>query len=191
MNEQADITGLLQAARQGDEQAQERLLPMLYRELHALAHRQLHGAPGGPRTLCTTALVHEAFLRLAAQDDISFRDRAHFLGYSARVMRSIVVDQARRRQAEKHGGQLTRVTWDEQHAGAGAGPEDVILLDQALEKLHAADPRLARVAELRLFGGLNPGECGAVMGLSERSVYRAWRKARALLGSMVADLPGN
>lgn len=184
-----DINGLIEAASAGDESARDQLLPQLYGELHALAHRQLRRGRSANATLCTTALVHEAFLRLAAQENVTFRNRSHFLGYAARVMRSIVVDQARRRGAAVRGGDLHRVTWTEEHSGAGATPEEVIALDEALGHLHRVDPRLARLAELRIFGGLRPVECGEVLNLSERSIHRLWRKARALLGAQVSGLP--
>lgn len=187
MEESNHIDDLLQAAGAGDDSAREELLGHLYRELHALAHRQLRGR--GSHTLCTTALVHEAFLRLAAQENVTFRNRSHFLGYSARAMRSIVVDQARRRKALVHGGDLYRVTWDEAQTGEGASPLEIIALDEALDRLDRADPRLARLAELRIFGGLRPAECSEALDLSERTVHRLWRKARALLGAQMPGLP--
>lgn len=190
MNAPAQITQLLNAATDGDQAAREALLPHLYRELHALAHRQLARGRGGRHTLCTTALVHEAFLRLANQQDISFEGRAHFLAYCSRVMRSIVVDQARRQAAGKHGGQLTRIEWREDHDDQGAGPDQVLALDQALDHLKAINPRLARVTEMQVFGGLNSVECGVVLGVSERTVKRDWRKARAMLAALLASEPG-
>lgn len=189
MSTTSAINALLEAASEGDESARQQLLPHLYRELHALAHRQLRRGNGGDGTLCTTALVHEAFLRLSAQEHVTFRNRAHFLGYSARVMRSIVVDQARRRKAAVHGGDLYRVTWNEEHSESGATPLEIIALDEALDQLDRADPRLARLAELRIFGGLKPAECSEVLDLSERSIFRLWRKARAVLGAQLSGLP--
>ncbi|MGB8715335.1 MAG: ECF-type sigma factor [Rhodanobacteraceae bacterium] len=186
MNAPAEITQLLQAAQGGDNAAREALLPHIYRELHALAHRQLSGGRRGGHTLCTTALVHEAFLRLADQQAVSFADRAHFLGYCSRVMRSIVVDQARRQASNKRGGQLTRIEWREGHVDHSARPEQVLALDQALDRLKAIDPRMAKVTEMQVFGGLKSAECGVVLGISERTVKRDWRKARAMLAALLA-----
>ena len=189
MNAPADITQLLHAAKDGDLAARESLLPHIYRELHALAHRQLSRGHADGRTLCTTALVHEAFLRLADQQAVDFEDRAHFLGYCSRVMRSIVVDQARRRSSDKRGGQLVRVVWREDHDGHGTKPDQLLALDQALDHLQAIEPRLARVTEMQVFGGLTVAECGIVLGVSERTVKRDWRKARAMLAALLADGP--
>lgn len=191
MNTTHGITELLHAASTGDEDARQQLLPFLYKELHALAHHQLLGSGGGQRTLCTTALVHEAFLRLAAQQQVSFEDRAHFLAYCGRVMRSIVVDQARRQLAEKRGGQLVRVEWHDQHVTGGRSPEQVLALDQALDQLQAVDDRMARITELRVFGGLSNAECGVSLGVSERTIKRDWRKARAVLTTLLEPMPSD
>lgn len=191
MSEQSKVTELLQAAGAGDGDAREKLLPHLYRELHALAHRELLRGPGRQQTLCTTALVHEAFLRLASAQNISFHDRAHFLGYCARVMRSIVVDQARSSQADKRGGGLTRVQWNEERSGGGATPDQVLVLDQALTQLEDAEPRLAEITELRVFGGLKFDECAIVLDVSERTAHRAWRRARAMLGAILEHEAGS
>lgn len=190
MNDGSGVTQLLHAAGSGDREAREQLLSVVYRELHALARRQLLRGKGGQQTLCTTALVHEAFLRLAAQENVGFEDRAHFLGYCAQVMRSIVVDQARRQQAEKRGGNLTRVQFGDEHQNAGAGPEQVMALEQALDQLEQIDPRLSRVTELRVFGGLNFDECAVALDVSRRTVQRDWRRARAMLGAVLAREPG-
>ncbi len=191
MNAAIEITQLLHAASEGDADARQQLLPHIYRELHALAHRQLQGSAGRQQTLCTTALVHEAFLRLAAQKQVSFEDRAHFLAYCSRVMRSILVDQARRQLTNRRGGQFTRIEWHEGHADQSARPEQVLALDQALDRLHEVDPRLARVTELQVFGGLKVAECSLVLGISERTVKRDWRKARAMLAALlVGDAEG-
>lgn len=187
MNAAIEITQLLQAASDGDVAAREELLPHIYRELHALAHRQLQHRGREQPTLCTTALVHEAFLRLAGQQEVSFEDRAHFLGYCSRIMRSIVVDQARRQLSAKRGGDFTRIEWHDGHADQAARPEQVLALDQALDQLHEVDPRLAQVTEMQVFGGLKTRECGLVLGISERTVKRDWRRARALLAAILAD----
>lgn len=190
MNDRSGVTQLLHAAGAGDREAREKLLSLVYRELHALARRQLLRGQHGQQTLCTTALVHEAFLRLAAQENIGFADRAHFLGYCAQVMRSIVVDQARRQQAEKRGGKLTRVQFGDEHHNAGAGPEQVMALEQALDHLEQIDPRLARVTELKVFGGLNFDECAVALDVSRRTAQRDWRRARAMLGAVLVREPG-
>lgn len=180
------MTRLLRAAGDGDPDARDRLMPQLYGELRMLAHRQLSDNRPADRTLCTTALVHEAFLRMASQQDISFQDRAHFLGYAACAMRSVVVDQARRQRAERHGASMTRVSWSDQASERGARPEQVLALDQALQRLAKVDRRLADVAELRVFGGLTQEECSQVLDVSPRTVARIWRKARAMLGGLIA-----
>lgn len=190
MSEQSELTQLLQAARDGDDDAREKLLPYLYRDIHAPAHRELVRNRGGQRTLCTTALAHEVFLRLASQQNLGFRDRAHFLAYYAWVMRTILIDQARSRQANKGGGGFTRVQWDEERAGGGATPEQVLALDEALTRLQDAEPRLAPITELRVFGGLKFVECASVLDVSERTAHRSWRQARAMLGAILDYEPG-
>src|SRR5690606_31486801 len=149
MNESAEITEWLAAARQGDKSALDRVLATLYRELHGMARRQLGGQQQG-HTLDTTALVHEAYLKLAGRAEAEFEDRAHFFAYAASAMRSVVVDYARQRMAVKRGGDLHRVTDLPEDAGGGMRlDEDMLGLDVALNKLHALDPRLAQVVEMR------------------------------------------
>jgi len=186
-NPRLDLGRLLHSAEPDDADTRERLLSQLYRELKALAHRQLSSGSSrnADRTLCTTALVHEAFLRVASQRDVSFEDRGHFLGYAARAMRSVVIDEARRQQAEKHGGRLTRVQWLDETSEGGISPEQLIELDDALKRLARVDQRLSDIAELRVFGGLSQVECSQIIGISPRTAARLWRKTRAMLGSVL------
>ncbi|KAA2284725.1 ECF-type sigma factor [Arenimonas fontis] len=181
MNESAEITQWLAAARQGDKSALDRVLATLYRELHGMARRQLGGQQQG-HTLDTTALVHEAYLKLAGRAEAEFEDRAHFFAYAASAMRSVVVDYARQRMAVKRGGDLHRVTDLPEDAGGGMRlDEDMLGLDVALNKLHALDPRLAQVVEMRYFAGLSESEIAGLLKRSERSVRRDWQKARMFL----------
>ena len=187
-----EITRLLSAARGGDRVASDALFASVYRELHRLAHVQLtaRGRPGD--TLDTTALVHEAYLRLVQPAGLSAEDRAHFFNLAARVMRHVVVDYARRRDAAKRSGELVRI-----EVGGPGEPvaesdarltEDILALDASLEKLEAESPRLARLVELRFFAGLGFAEIGEVQGMTERTAKRDWRKARAFL---LAELSGS
>jgi RNA polymerase sigma factor (TIGR02999 family) len=180
-----EITRLLSAARGGDRAASDVLFANVYRELHRLAHVQLtaRGRPGD--TLDTTALVHEAYLRLVQPAGLSADDRAHFFTLAARVMRHVVVDYARRRDAAKRSGEHVRI-----EVGGPGEPaaesdsrltEDILALDVALERLEVESPRLARLVELRFFAGLSFIEIGEVQGLTERTAKRDWRKARAFL----------
>jgi RNA polymerase sigma factor (TIGR02999 family) len=167
-----------------DGRALDTLVPLVYRELRAIAHRQLGGAlpaQGGSATLSPTALVHEAYLKLAGDPRRSWRDRTHFLALAAVAMRHILVDRARARAALKRGGGFAQVTLDE---GALAGedqPEALLALDAALEELATLAPRLARVVELRFYGGLSEAEIAEVLGVTTRTVQRDWAKARLLL----------
>jgi RNA polymerase sigma factor (TIGR02999 family) len=181
MNETADITQWLSAARGGDRSALDRVLATLYRELHGMARRQLGGQQYG-HTLDTTSLVHEAYLKLAGRAEAEFEDRAHFFAYAASAMRSVVVDYARQRLAVKRGGDLHRVTDLPEDAGGGMRlDEDMLGLDTALNKLHDLDPRLAQVVEMRYFAGLSETEIAGLLKRSERSVRRDWQKARMFL----------
>jgi RNA polymerase sigma factor (TIGR02999 family) len=175
-----DITVLLVRAREGDGDALEKLLPQVYDELRTLAHRYLMRENAG-HTLSTTALVHEAYLRLSAGASNDWRDRAHFFGYAATIMRNILVDYARRRGAAKRGGDKIPVDWDNCEASVEAVAADMLALDEALTRLEQADPALARVVELRFFAGLSLEETAEVIGRSTRSVDRDWNKARAFL----------
>lgn len=174
-----DITVWLAQARDGNVEALERLLPHVYHELRSLAHRYLV-REGAGHTLSTTALVHEAYLKLAG-GGADWRDRAHFFGYAATVMRNILVDYARRRGAVKRGRGQVPVDWTQVQPSIDAAAADVLSLDAALTRLESAEPQLARVVELRFFAGLSLEETAEVMGRSTRSIDRDWRKARAFL----------
>jgi len=178
-----DITVLLDAARDGDRGALDRVLSALYQELHGMARRQLAGQQHG-HTLDATALVHEAYLKLVGRGNGSaqFDDRAHFFAYAASAMRSVIVDYARQRLAQKRGGDLHRVTELPENIEGGLSlDEDMLGLDTALNRLTAVDPRLTQVVELRYFAGLSELEIAALLQRSERSVRRDWQKARMFL----------
>lgn len=186
MADNADITGWLAAARGGDRRALDQVLSTLYHELHAMARRQLAGQYG--RTLDATALVHEAYLKVIGRTSAQFDDRAHFFAYAATAMRSVVVDYARQRMAQKRGGDLHRVTdLPEDLAGGMRLDEEMLGLDTALNRLADVDPRLARVVEMRYFAGLSEAEIAAVMERSERSIRRDWQKARLFLLAALQD----
>ncbi|GAA4856187.1 ECF-type sigma factor [Luteimonas vadosa] len=180
MSESADITGWLDAARDGDRGALDQVLSTLYQELHSMARRQLAGQQG--HTLDATGLVHEAYLKLIGRREARFDDRAHFFAYAASAMRSVVVDYARQRLAQKRGGDLHRVTdLPEDLQGALPLDEEMLGLDTALTRLAGVDERLARVVELRYFAGLSEVEIAELMDRSERSIRRDWQKARLFL----------
>ncbi len=177
----AEITSLLVDLRAGDRSALDRLFDLVYRDLHARAKRQL-GPRSAGATLDTTSLVHETYLKLADAAHLALEDRRHFFAVAARAMRQIAVDHARRNAAQKRGGGAFAVSLDEEGiAAAEAKPADLVALDRALEKLTELDERLARTVELRYFAGLSVEETAEVMGISERTVKRDWRKARAFL----------
>jgi RNA polymerase sigma factor (TIGR02999 family) len=175
------VTEQLMAWRKGDPEAANRVFSLVYGELRGLARRFGRGRPG--QTLTTTALVHEVYVKLADRSQLAVEDRQHFLFTAARAMRQIVVDHARRRAALKRGGGAHPVEMDEAVAaippgGQGVDPE---ALDEALRRLAACDGRLGQLVELRFFGGLSLEEIGGLLGVSERTLKRDWRKARAFL----------
>lgn len=163
----------------------DRHFALVYGELKRLAHT-LRAGPSGA-TLNTTALVHEAYLKLASSQSLHVTDRGHFFAVAARAMRQILVDAARREQALKRGGPTPVVTLDESLHGPPVNPTQLLALDQALLRLEAVDPRRARVVEHRLFGGLTAEETAAVLNVSRPTVDRDWRAARAWL---VVELAG-
>jgi RNA polymerase sigma factor (TIGR02999 family) len=186
MGEIAEITQWLDAAREGDRGALDRVLSTLYQELHAMARRQLAGQQA--HTLDATALVHEAYLKLIGRQTAQFDDRAHFFAYAASAMRSVVVDYARQRLAQKRGGDLHRVTeLPEEVEGGLRLDEETLGLDTALTRLAAVDERLAQVVELRYFAGLSELEIASLLKRSERSVRRDWQKARLYLLASLQD----
>ena len=189
-SEPGDVTLLLARARAGDGAASDSIFAQLYEQLHDLAHAQLaaRGRPGA--TLDTTSLVHEAYLRLARPEALAAEDRAHFFNLAARVMRHIIVDFARRRDAEKRGGGEVPVSLDQAGELAWqetALPAELLALDRALSELEHTSFDLARLVELRFFAGLSFAEIGEVCGHNERTAKRDWRKARAFL---LAELAG-
>lgn len=178
-----DITLLLKAWSDGDAAAQERLIALVYKELRQLARRHRRKSGVG-ETLQTTALVNEAFLRLAGIHDVDWRDRAHFFAVAAQVMRRILVDSARSQGAVKRGGNTQRVQSldpDAVPAPDSHRAAELVALDDALTRLAQLDARRARVIELRIFGGLTMEESAEVLGLSTQSVRRDWRLAKAWL----------
>ncbi len=178
-NEQANITGLLARLRSGDRSALDRLMPLVYDELRRLAGRFMQNE--GEQTLQSTALVHEAYLRLAGTDSIDWRNRAHFFGVAATMIRNILVDRARARRSEKRGGGVCRLSLSEELAPASAREPDLVALDDALLSLSRMDEQSARIVELRYFAGLTIEETAEAMGLSESTIKRDWLTAKAFL----------
>ncbi len=179
-SECSETTQLLRAWAAGDPAALEQLTPRIYDELRRMAgHFMRYEQPG--RTMQTTALVHEAYLKLVDITNVDWQHRAHFFAISARVMRNILLDQARRRMAAKRGGEAARINLDEvPDLGAGRARE-LIALDDALTALAQIDPRKARVIELRFFAGLSVEETAEVLKVSSDTVMRDWKMARAWL----------
>lgn len=172
-----DATALL---LEGEGDALDALFPLVYGELHRIARRQLRRQPAG-HTLNTTALVHEAYLKLIHAERVEWQDRAHFYALSARAMRQILLNYARDRQALKRGGDHHRITFTDDFAVAHQRAVALLDLDAALTEMADLDERMSRVVELRFFGGLSEAEIGHVLGISERTVRREWRQARAWL----------
>ncbi len=182
------VTRILESRRHGDPAAYDQLLPLLYAELRAIAERHMQ-RERAEHTLQPTALVHEAFLRLTAGFTIGFADRAHFLRAASVAMRRVLVDHARARNAAKRGDALC-VTLDEALVAAPDRSVDMLVLDDALTRLAAAEPRWAEVVELRFFAGLEVPEVAEALGTSTATVKRDWRFARAWLGRELSASSG-
>lgn len=175
----AEVSQLLLAWKNGDEGALARVLPLVYEELHRLAHKHLRHENTG-HTLQTTALIHEAYLRLVGAD-VRWEGRVHFFAVAAQTMRRILVDHARTRERAKRGGGATPVTLENVALVASGPPEGLVALDEALERLAAFDARKARAVELHYFGGLTYDETAMAMGISAATVDRELRLAKAWL----------
>jgi RNA polymerase sigma factor (TIGR02999 family) len=175
-----EVTQLLVAWSKGDQAALDQLMPLVYRELHRLARRRL-GRESAGHTLQTTALVHEAYLRLVGQKEAQWQNRAHFFAIAARMMRRILVDYARGRRYAKRGGAAPKVSFDEMLPVSGGRAADVLVLDEALTTLAEIDPRKSKMVELRFFGGLSIEETAKVLGVSPGTVRRDWTLAKAWL----------
>lgn len=177
---QSEVTQLLRAWSQGDQSVLDELYKLVYDELHRLAHRYMRRENPG-HTLQTTALVNEAYLRLADVRDMNWQDRVHFFAVSANVMRRILIDEARARRAERRGGDNLIIAIDEALDSEKPEDLDLIALDMALQGLAKINERQSKVVELRYFGGLSVEETAAVLGIGPDSVMRDWRFAKAWL----------
>jgi RNA polymerase sigma factor (TIGR02999 family) len=178
-----DITHLLREWQGGSADARDQLVPLVYSELHKLASRYL-SRERRDHVLQTTALVHEAFVKLGGQREVYWQNRAHFFGIAAQLMRRILVDHARRQHRAKRGGHAVHLSLDDQEPSprpSAIDPIDAYALDRSLTRLEALDPQQGRVVELRFFGGLTIEETAMVMGLSPATVKREWAVARAWL----------
>jgi RNA polymerase sigma factor (TIGR02999 family) len=177
----SDLTRLLEAAGRGESDAGEKLLHVVYSELHRMAEQKLAGEMPG-HTLQPTALVHDAWLQLVDQDGrAEFANRAHFFGAAAQAMRRILIDRARRKRAEKRGGGAEHVDLDSVDIAINSSDTALLRIDEALEKLAQEDPPSAELVRLRFFVGLKNGEAAGVLNISERTAKRYWTFARAWL----------
>ena len=175
-----DVTELLVDWSNGDQQALNKLIPLVYDELHRLASRYLR-RERPDHTLQTTALVHEAYIRLVREKNGNWQNRVHFFAVASQLMRHILVDYARSHNASKRGGDYARLSFDERLIVSKEKSADLMALDEALNCLAAIDPQQSRVVELRVFGGLTVEETAEALGLSPRTVKREWSMAKAWL----------
>ena len=180
----SEITRILRAHAAGDGEALDRLWPLVYDDLRAIARRQM--ASDGSATLNPTAVVHEAFLRLADLAPVAWTDRHHFFALVARAMRRVLVDAARERRATKRGGGRAREELDPESLAVRAEIEELLAVEETLAELEQIDARLARVVECRLFAGLSDEETAQALRLSRRTVERCWQRARAHLERRLA-----
>jgi RNA polymerase sigma factor (TIGR02999 family) len=176
-----DVTRILSAIEQGDPQAAQQLLPLIYDELRKLAaHKLARESPG--QTLQATALVHEAYLRLVGPQNVqSWDSRGHFFAAAAEAMRRILIDQARRKNSDKHGGQHVRQAYNPELVEAPAGSDDLLDLDEALKKLSLVEPQIAELVKLRYFAGLTIPQVAEVLSVSPRTADSYWAYAKAYL----------
>lgn len=175
-----DVTRLLGQAGAGDRQAFDRLLPVIYQELRRVAERQLRRERPG-HTLGVSGLVHEAYLKLLDQLQVDWQSREHFYSVAARAMRQILIDYARKRQAGKRGGEWIRTSIEDKHLGFDSPLEELLAVEEALERLDKIDARLRRLVEYRFYCGLTEEETAELLRVTVRTVQRDWAKARMLL----------
>jgi RNA polymerase sigma factor (TIGR02999 family) len=183
------ITDLLRACGEGEAGAFDRLVPLVYGELRRIARQHVRRT-GGARSLDTTGLVHETYLKMAGAAQLRVEDRGHFFALSACAMKQVILSRARARCAAKRGGARGALPLDESHAVADAQAEWLLDLDRALDALHARDARLARIVELRFFGGMSEEETADALGISLRTAQRGWMRARAWLQAALAETTG-
>lgn len=188
INEGSDqITLLLVSWSKGDEFALERLMPLVYDELRQMARRYMRRQPSG-HTFQTTELIHEAYLKIASQNEHKWQNRAHFFGVASKVMRHVLVDYARSKSSKKRGGWQERVSFNEDIKVSPANSEEIVALDEALRQLAALDPRKSQVVEMKFFGGLTVEEIAEVLKISPQTVKRDWHFSRNwLLRELAAD----
>ena len=182
MTNRPDVTGLLRDARKGDEGALNELLPLVYDELRRVAANQLR-AERSDHTLQATALVHEAYLRLLEQKEVDWQNRVHFFSIAAEMMRRILVNYAIQRNAKKRGDGATKIALDEAISFSKEKELDLVVLDETLNELARLDPAQARIVELRFFAGLTIEETAQALGVSDSTVKREWRSAKAWIMS--------
>jgi RNA polymerase sigma factor (TIGR02999 family) len=187
----SDVTRILSAIEQGDPSAAEQLLPLVYDELRRMAAQKLAQEKPG-QTLQATALVHEAYLRLVGVDPVQHWDSlAHFFAAAAEAMRRLLIDQARRKRRPKHGGGRSRVSLDEALCLGDAPDDDLLALDEALQKLACEEPAKAELVKLHYFAGLSLEEAGRALRISHRTAKRHWAYARAWLYAALCDAPAS
>lgn len=181
-----EVTQLLAAWGKGDKSALDRLLPLVHAELRRIARRQMSQERDG-HTLQATALVNEAYLRLAGQQGYEWQNRAHFFAVCAQVMRHVLIDHARAHARDKRGGGAVQVSLEEAAALAGQPPEHFLALDEALHFLETVDPQKGKIVELRYFGGLSIEETAEVLNISPRTVRREWQRSKAWLYRLMTE----
>ena len=181
-----EVTQLLAAWGKGDKSALDRLLPLVHAELRRIARRQMSQERDG-HTLQATALVNEAYLRLAGQQGFEWQNRAHFFAVCAQVMRHVLIDHARAHARDKRGGGAVHVSLDEAAALAGQPAEHFLALDEALHFLESVDPQKGKIVELRYFGGLSIEETAEVLNISPRTVRREWQRSKAWLLRLITE----
>lgn len=180
------VTALIVENDPGKDAVFDQLLPLVYDDLRRIAHRQLQRERMS-HTLCTTDLVHESYLNLVNRTHCSWNDRAHFFAVAARAMRHVLIDYARKRNAQKRGGKRHRVTLDDRMISVNEQAADLLALDDALSQLAERDPRMVKVVECRFFGGMTLEETAEAVGVSVRTVQRDWTRAKAYLHQMLNE----
>jgi RNA polymerase sigma factor (TIGR02999 family) len=180
------LSSLIASADQGDRAAADQLFSALYDELHRMARLQL-SRRGAGMTLGATTLLHEVYLDISDREGVAFPDRHRFMGYATRAMRGLIIDYARRRQAQKRGGEFEITSLSTDIAETPADADELTRLSSALDELEATDPGLARVVDLKFFGGFSFAEIASMMDVSERTVQRDWQKARIYLHQVLRN----